>query len=132
MSVGIIVKNYEHMNRSFPNWDTPRGKYISSRAHYEREMAKNGMIPFEQAEQIKNTNTHKPYDGISAKAMEVCYAAKQMADKKGKLRIGSRLQKGMESVGVSFDMSKLPKNNDMDMLPSHYQRDIKQGGFDGT
>jgi len=119
--VYITVKNYEHTNRSFPDWDTPKGKYISSRAHYEREMAKHNMIPFEVAEQIK-TNPHKDYNGISKKAMEVCVAARNMADKKGKLRIETRLQKGMESVGVSFDMSK---------LPAHYQGD--KGGFsDGT
>jgi len=104
----IIVKNYEHFNRSFGNWDSPKGKYISSRSAYEKELAKQGFVPFEQAEKMK-VNTHKEYKGISTKAMEVCLAAKSMADRKGRLKIGSKLQKGMESVGVSFDMSKLPK-----------------------
>lgn len=114
----IIVKNYEHWNTSLGNWDSPKGKYISSRAHYEKELAKQGFVSFEKAESIK-TDSHKPYQGISAKAMEVCKAAKDTADKKGNLRIGTKLQKGMESVGVSFDMSRLPK---------HYQ-DIDKGGM---
>jgi len=115
----IIVRNYEHFNRALPNWDSPKGKYISSKAQYEKELAKNGFIKFEDAENIKS-NPHKPYNGISTKAMEVCTAAKSMADKKGNLKIGTQLQKGMESVGVSFDMSRLPK---------HYQ-DV--GGFDNA
>ena len=113
----IIVKNYEHFNTALGNWDSPKGKYISSRAHYERELAKQGMIPFEQAEQMK-VDTHKPYDGISKKAMDVCNAAKGMADKRGNLKVGTRLQKGMESVGVSFDLSRLPK---------HYMEETKGG-----
>ena len=117
--MNIIVKSYEHFNRALPNWDSPKGKYISSRAQYEKERARNGFVPFEVAERSKVDN-HKPYDGISNEAMEVCRAAKDMADKKGNLRIGSVLQKKMESVGVSFDMSKLPK---------HYQ-DVPTGGIE--
>jgi hypothetical protein len=115
----IIIRNYEHFNRSLGNWDSPKGKYIRSKSHYEKELAKQGYVSFEQAEKIKS-NPHKEYNGISAKAMEVCKAARDSADRKGNLRIGTRLQKGMESVGVSFDMSKLPK---------HYQ-DIPTGGLD--
>ena len=111
----IIVKRYEHFNRAM-------GKYITSRSHYEKEMAKGGYVPFEVAEKMAESYKSKHnggYNGISSKAMEVCKAAKDMADKKGNLRIGTKLQKGMENVGVSFDMSKLPK---------HYQ-DIEQGGL---
>ena len=117
--VGIIVKKYEHFNRSLGNWDSPKGKYIGSKAQYEKELAKQGFVSFEEAEKMK-TNPHKEYKGISVKAMEVCKAAKDMADRKGNLRIGTRLQKAMESVGVSFDMDKLPK---------HYQ-DIDKGGIE--
>lgn len=120
MSIGIVVKNYEHYNRSLGNWDSPKGKYISSKAHYERELAKQGMVPFDKAETTK-TDPHKSYDGISKKAMEVCMAAKQMADKNGNIKVGSRLKKGMESVGVSFDLSRLPK---------HYQDNPTKGGVE--
>jgi len=102
----IIVKNYSHYNRAL-------GKYITSRDHYEKEMAKGGYVSFEQAEKMAESYKARHsggYNGISPKAMEVCKAAKEMADKKGNLRIGNRLQKGMEKVGVSFDMSKLPKH----------------------
>jgi hypothetical protein len=115
--VGIIVKKYEHFNRSM-------GKYITSRSHYEKEMAEGGYVPFEVAEKMAESYKARHeggYNGISNKAMEVCKAAKSMADKKGNLRIGTRLQKAMENVGVSFDMSKLPK---------HYQEDLSKGGIE--
>jgi hypothetical protein len=70
----IIVKNYEHFNRSLPNWDTPKGKWIGSRAQYEKELAKNGFVSFEEGEklvsQAKKLN-HKDYNGLSKQAMEV-------------------------------------------------------------
>ena len=116
----IIIRNYEHWNTALPNWDSPKGKYIRSKAHYEQELAKAGMVSFDQAEKNK-VDSHKPYKEMSREAMEVCKAAKDIADKKGNLRIGTRLQKGMEKVGVSFDMDKLPK---------HYQEDITKGGIE--
>ncbi len=118
--MNIIVKSYEHFNRSLPDWDSPHGKYIGSRVQYEKELARSGLVSFEQAEQSK-ANPHKDYNGISKEAMEVCIAAKQQADKKGNLRIGSRLKQGMEKVGVSFDF--------YNKLPAHYS-EIPKGGFE--
>ena len=43
----IIVKNWENINRSFSNWDTPTGKYISSKRQYESELAKGGFTPYD-------------------------------------------------------------------------------------
>ena len=104
---------YKHFNRSL-------GVMVESKEHFKYLLDKGGYIPSEQANQLadkaKELNTKK-YDGISGQAMEVCQAAKSQADKKCKLRIGTRLQKGMEKVGVSFD----------DRLPQHYRT---KGGFD--
>ena len=41
----IIVKNYAHYNRAL-------NKFISSKRDYNNEMARQGMIPFEQAKVI--------------------------------------------------------------------------------
>ena len=115
MSFNIIVKNYQHHNRAL-------GKYISSKAQYENEMAKQGYIPFEQAEVLAErarTGQRKEYKGLSKQAMEVCKAAKDQADKKGNLKASSRLIDGMKKTGVCFDLDK---------LPSHY-RDEVVGGF---
>lgn len=48
----VIVKNYEHYNRSLPNWDTPYGKYIGSKSQYDNECAKAGMISQEKADEL--------------------------------------------------------------------------------
>ena len=105
MSFGIIVKKYEHFNRSL-------GKYISSKSDYEKEMAIQGYIPFEKAEVLAErarTEQRKDYKGLSKQAMEVCMAAKDQADKKGNLKASSRLIDGMKKTGVCFDLDKLPK-----------------------
>mgnify|MGYP003349363528 CR=1 FL=1 len=45
----IIVKKYEHINRALPNWDTPTGKYIKDKDHYDYEMKKAGMVSYDEA-----------------------------------------------------------------------------------
>jgi len=112
----IIVRNYEHYNRTL-------GKYISSKSQYEKEMAKQGMVSWEVGEQLAEKarkSLHKDYDGLSPQAMAVCKAAKDQADKKGNLKLSSRLVDGMKKTGVCFDLDKLPKA----------YRDV--GGFDAS
>lgn len=109
----IIVKNYEHYNRAM-------GKHISSKAHYEKEMAKGGYIPFEEGCSVaekKQQELHKPYDKLSDKAMEV---VRSVSHRKGNIKLSEnpKLVEAMEEVGVSFDMQHCPK---------HYQ----EGGFGG-
>lgn len=112
----IIIKKYQHYNRTL-------GKYISSKADYENEMAKQGYVSWETgealAEKAREAN-RKKYDKLSDQAMGVCKAAKDQADKKGNLRPSSRLIDGMKKTGVCFDLDKLPKA----------YRDV--GGFDAT
>jgi len=53
----IIVKKYEHFNRAM-------GKYITSKKHYEKEMAAGGFVPFEKGEQMAESaraKNHKNY-----------------------------------------------------------------------
>ena len=121
MSFGIIVKNYAHINKSFKGWDTPQGKIIRSKEHYERTMAEQGMVSFEQAEEIaeKARQTRiKPYK-VSEKSLAIINAAKQSADRKGNVKLSDRtidalIQK--KAIG-----KKVPSHMN---LPSHYQ-----GGF---
>lgn len=121
MAFGIIIKNYEHFNRSLPNWDSPKGKYIGSKAQYERELKKNGFIPYEKAQALSSSaNTHKPYDGLSPKAMKFLHQVKDMADKKGNIKVSDRFVKGLKEHGVKVDCQ-------WDKLPKSYQ----SGGFDG-
>ena len=117
--VGIIVKKYEHVNRSFGNWNTPKGKYISSRKQYNEEMAKGGFVSFEDgSEMAQAASKRKEYRGISPKAMEICQQAKNLSDRKGNIAWTPKLVEAMKDVGVGFDY--------YDKLPKHYQ---PQGGF---
>lgn len=111
----IIVKRYEHFNSAM-------GKYITSKKHYESEMAKGGYIPFDKAQEIAEKakeKNRKPYI-LSNKAKAVIEAAKTSADRKGRLHCGDRLIEGMKEVGVNFYSNNIPK---------HYK--IDEGGFDG-
>ena len=119
MSIGIIVKSYEHFNRSLPNWDSPKGKYIGSRKQYEQELAKGGFVKFEDGEQMaKAANLRQEYKGISPKARKLCEQAKYLADKKGKIKWTTGLVNAMKEIGVGFDY--------YNKLPAHYEQ---KGGF---
>lgn len=96
----IIIKNYEHINKSFANWDTPNGKYIGSKKQYQEEMAKGGFKPYDGS----GSPQHKkwePSDDLRKTLNEV----KSMADKKGNINIAtnSRLVDKMKSMGMSFN-----------------------------
>jgi len=92
----IKVKNYEGYNRAM-------GKYIRSRKHYEEEMRKGGYIPFREA-------SPKSMKWVpSADLKKTLGDFKQMADKKGKIKLGSRAIEKMEKMGVSFNPKFMPK-----------------------
>lgn len=100
-----IIKNYEHFNRSLPNWDSPKGKYISSRAHYEKEMKKSGYEAYDgkgRTEQKK----WKP----STQVQKDLYALKQMSRKDGTIDPVNResAKRLMEKNGVRFNVKETP------------------------
>ena len=115
--VYIHIKNYEHYNKSLPNWDIPKGKYISSKAHYERELAKAGLVPYDQVQADPN-HGRKDYK-LSEKTMKFLHQVKDTADKKGNIKISDRFVKGLKEHGVKVDCQ-------WDKLPKHLQ-----GGFNG-
>jgi hypothetical protein len=102
----IIVKNYEHINRSFDGWDTPRGKYISSKKQYMEEMAKGGYKPYDGSGSPQQKKW-KPSEDLHKALAEV----KSMADKKGNINIATngRLVEKMKSMGMSFNPKFMPK-----------------------
>jgi len=111
----IKVKKYEHYNRAL-------GKYITSKRHYDNEMARQGMIPYEEgkkiAEQVQKDKI-KPYT-ISKKAQEIINTAKNSADRRGKVKLGDRTIDAMKEIGVSFNLDHCPK---------HYK---DKGGFNAV
>ena len=99
----IKVKNWEHYNHAM-------GKYITSRAHYEKEMAKGNFIPFKESEKIvarARRDRDKPYKP-SKEALDIMKSARATADKKGNVKLGSRAVDGMKKLGVSFDSQWCP------------------------
>jgi hypothetical protein len=115
----IIVKEYQHFNRAM-------GKFITSKNHYEQEMAKGGYVPYEKAEQmaeIARENSKKKYDGLSAKTMKFFGEVKQMADRKGNIKVSQRYIQGLKDHGVRVDCQ-------YDKLPKSYR--VDQGGFENA
>lgn len=112
----IIVKNYEHINRSFKNWDTPHGVHVKNKDHYDRLMKENNMIPADKQVCKDNRKEYK----LSEKAKAIIQAAKRSADKKGKVKLSDRTIDAMKEIGAIG--KKLP---DYAEVPKGY----KQGGF---
>lgn len=107
--VGIIIKNYQHFNRAL-------NKHITSRKHYEEEMAKGGFVSYEKGCELAEkarASQYKPYDKLSDKATELIKSASNMKDRKGKIEAGNRLIEGMKAVGVNFNVP--------DWCPKHYR-----------
>jgi len=113
MSPNIIIKNYEHFNRALD-------KYITSKAHYEKEMVKGGFVSFEKGEQLaaKNKSERQGYDGLSSEKMKFLHQVKDMADRKGNIRISDRFVEGLKKHKVI--------GRDLSQLPKHY----REGGFE--
>lgn len=118
----IIIKRYEHHNRSFGNWDSPKGKYISSRKHYEQECIKQGMIPFEQARELgkkeKDRIENSKYGGLSKEAMSLIHSVNP--DKRGNIQLSDRQIDKLRGLGVKIEKES--------KWVTEY--DKKHGGFD--
>ena len=120
MSIGIIVKRYEHINRSFGNWDTPKGKYISTRKQYENEMKKGGFVPYDP--NMPDKPARKEYK-LSEEKMKFLHRAKDRADRKGNIEVNDGWIKELQANKV------LPKDlNYYKKLPSVYNK----GGFENA
>jgi len=92
----IIVRNYEHFNRSM-------GKYIRSKKHYEEEMAKGGYVPYSEV-------SPKSMKWVPSADLKKTLGELKVTSKNGKINCGSRLKKKMESMGVKFNPKFMPKD----------------------
>ena len=109
MSIGIVVKNYEHYNRAME-------KHISSKKQYDDEMKRGGFVSFEEGEKIASKRNKKiPYDSISPKAQAIISSIKQQSKKNFKL--SDRAIDAIKELGVRFERQDKPTG---------------RGGFDAT
>ena len=113
----IIIKNYEHYNKAFRNWDCSKGRYIGSRADYERAMREEGMITEREAERqgMSDEGKRKEYK-VSADTLALIESVKQTADKRGRIKPGER---AVEALKSKF-------NYNASVCPEHYK---PEGGF---
>lgn len=116
--VNIIVKqSYNHINSSLPGWDTPKGRYVKNKDHYDRLCKESGMVSFEQAQEIADKarstkiKDYKP----SKEALEIIKAAKNSSDKNGNVKLSDRTIEAMikkKAIGQKIpDYMKLPELN---------------------
>jgi hypothetical protein len=120
----IIIRNYEHVNRSFRNWDTPNGRYIKNKEEYNRAMREEGMITADEMhERVKLNKKGKKYS-ISAEGQEIINECQKIKNSDGSINLKERpkMVDKMIDHGIIKDRSKYEKN-----LP----KDMKlEGGFD--
>ena len=116
---GIIVKQYEHYNKALGNWDCPQGKYIGSRAEYERELDKQGMISVDEAEKLgMNTGAKRMEYVLQKDTQQLIENVRMTADSKGRIKPSD---KAIEALNA-----KLNKKYHEDAVP----KDVPtEGGF---
>lgn len=112
MSLTIIVKKYEHWNKSFPNWDHPyKGKWIGSKEQYDKEMVKGGFVPF------RETNPKESQWIPSADLKRKLNQVMSMGDKKGNIEVTDGYVKMLKDSGMKLVKKDLP---------------VEKGGFDAS
>lgn len=119
----IVKQSYAHINRSLSGWDTPQGRIVKNRDHYDRLCKEQGMVSFEKAEEMANASRKskiKPYE-ISKDALDIIKCAKNSADSKGNVKLGGKMVQAM--IDKKIIGKKVP---DYMKLPAHYNG---KGGF---
>lgn len=107
----IIVKRYEHYNRSF-------GKYIRNKQEYDYEMKSRGFVPYEKGCQLAESKEKVMKWVPSKDCVDMVKATLTMGDSKGNFKPTSQMLDAMKQKGISFN---LPKNMPKEINP--------QGGF---
>ena len=109
----IIIKNYEHFNKSLPNWNTPQGVHVKSKSHYDKLCKEAGMVSDEKAKEQNSGFGRKEYS-LSNKAKAIISAARASKDKKGNVKLSDKTIDAMRSIGAIGksipDYIKPPKN----------------------
>lgn len=104
--------NYNHINKAFGNWDTPEGKLVKNKDHYDRLMKENNMISYEESVDREKNKKQKEYVP-SQKAKDILKAAKSGMDKKGNITLSDNTIEAMKSIGAYQkvpDYMKVPRN----------------------
>lgn len=112
----IVKQSYNHYNRSL-------GMFIKNKDHYDRVCKEGGWVSYEQAQTMAEEGRKqkiKDYK-ISEESESIIKYAKNIADKKGKLKLGDvAINKLIEKKAIGRQVPSYME------LPSHYNN---KGGF---
>lgn len=107
----IIKQSYSHINRSLPDWDTPNGRIVKNKDHYDRLMKENGMVSYEQMQKHAEGKKLKDYE-LSERGKSLIRSVSGAKDSKGRVKLGDRAIKAMVDMGAIGkkipDYMKLP------------------------
>jgi len=118
---GVIVKNYEHYNRSFSKWNDSRGRYIGSRSDYEKALNEEGMVTQEEAEKTGlNTGAKHADYSISSDTLQLIESVRNTADSNGNIKPSD---KAVEALNKKINRKQQEYNKRW--LPDAYDT----GGF---
>lgn len=109
---GVIVKQYEHYNQALGNWDCAKGKYISSKADYQRELDRQGMISEEEAERRgMNCGPKRMEYVLERDTKELIENVRQTVDSKGRIKPGDRAIEALNAkLNKKYHESAVPKD----------------------
>lgn len=111
----IVKQSYNHLNTSFKNWNTPKGRYIRNKSEYEQAMREEGMITSEEAEsRVKKLKDYK----LSKEADSIIRAARYKV-KNGGLKLSDGITEKMIDKGIIK-----PKGFGLEHLPAHLKRGL--------
>ena len=110
--VEIIVKNWEHHNRGLPNWNSKKGRYISSKKQYTEECKRAGLVSYR--EPLEKKSELKP----SKETIAFLNSVKNRTDSKGNVKLSGNQVNYMIKIGAIKDRDKIK-----------YPTDYKKGGF---
>jgi len=109
MSVTVQMKNYEHWNRSFPEWDHPtKGRWVRNQRHYQELCQRYNMIPFDMANDLAEKRqgklAGKRYEPTPEIRAFLQYVQDKTDKRTGKVKLDDNAVNFMIEHGIVQDM----------------------------
>lgn len=116
-----FCKYFGHLeNHQFKHFNRSLGVQVESKEHFKHLLEKGNYIPYEQCQEQSVKNSNQKYEGLSEDKMRFLSQVKDLADKKGNIKITDNFVKGLQEHKV------IPKDlGYYSKLPKHYEK----GGF---
>ena len=116
----IVKQSYAHHNRSFSNWDSPKGVWVKNKDHYDRLCKEQGMVSYDKAQAECTGPKLKEYK-LTKESEQLIKEARLRADSRGNVKLSDKMIDVLVKKGAVG--KKVP---DYMKLPAHYG---KKGSF---